>query len=308
MHEKDICVIANPTAGRNRAGARLRHLQRRLQQRADFRLTERPGHGEDLALQAADEGFRVVAAAGGDGTVHEVATGLLRAGRPEVAFGVFPLGSANDYVYSLERQSKAGGDAESANARRVDVGVVQDASGQRRYFVNSLGLGLNGAVTLEARTIRNLQGIALYGLATLRALWYRYACPRMTLEVDGKTWETPTLMISVGLGQKEGGFVLAPQARLDDGLFEMLHAGDLSRWEVLRFLPRLALAGPPTDHPKISIRQCRHIKLRSERPLTIHIDGEFFCRPEDQLQEVEIQILPGALQVVSVANIHGASG
>jgi diacylglycerol kinase family enzyme len=297
MERTDICIIANPAAGRNRAGPRLRHWQRRLGRRAVFRLTERPGHAEDLALEAAQKGFGIVAAAGGDGTVHEVANGLLRAGRPEVAFAVLPLGSANDYVYSLERQDAIATRPESAGVRPVDVGVVQDPGGRRRFFVNSLGLGLNGAVTLEARKIRNLQGLALYGLATLRALWYRYACPLMDFVVDGETWSTPTLMISVGIGQKEGGFVLAPQARLDDGLFELLHAGKLSRWEVLRFLPGLATAGPPTDHPKVRICRCREIQLRSESPLTIHIDGEFFCRPEDRLHAVEIRIVPAALRI-----------
>jgi YegS/Rv2252/BmrU family lipid kinase len=301
MDNAIICVIANPTAGRNRAGPRLRQYQRRLGERAVFRLTEGPGHAEELALVAAQQGFGTVAAAGGDGTVHEVANGLLRAARPDVAFGVLPLGSANDYFYSLQQQD-IGVNSSGAHSRaeRVDVGVIRDPSGRQRFFINSLGLGLNGAVTLEARKIRNLQGLALYGLATLRALWYRYACPRMDFEVDGESWQAPTLMISVGIGQKEGGFVLAPQARLDDGFLELLHAGNLSRWEVLRFLPGLALSGPPTNHPKVRMSRCRHIKLRSERPLTIHIDGEFFCRPEDKLHEVEIQVLPGALRIASV--------
>src|SRR5205823_6269766 len=148
--------------------------------------------------------------------------------------------------------------------------------GRERYFVCCLGLGLNGTVTLESRRIRRLQGIALYGLATLRALWYRYATPAMTFAIDEQpAWSAPTLMLSVLLGRREGGFVLAPEARLDDGLFDYLHAGALPRWEVLKFLPRVALSGPPTDHPKVKLGRCRQIALRSEAPLTVHIDGEF---------------------------------
>jgi diacylglycerol kinase family enzyme len=294
MGETSLCVIFNPAAGRKRAGQRLERLRRGWGARVSFRETRRAGHAEELALQAAREGFGIVAAAGGDGTVHEVANGLLRAGRPETAFSVIPIGSANDYAYSLDCDPTNG---VVGPERYVDAGLIEDAAGRSRYFVNSLGLGLNGAVTLEARQIHRLQGLALYGLATLRALWYHYACPVMMLTVDGEQWQVPTLMLSLGIGKREGGFVLAPQAELADGLFEYLHAGKLSRWEVLRFLPRLASKGPPTDHPGVRIGRCRDIRLRSETPLTIHLDGEFFSRPEDGVRTVHVRILPKALRV-----------
>jgi diacylglycerol kinase family enzyme len=294
MGATSLCVIFNPTAGRKRAGRRLERLRRQWGAQVAFRETARAGHAEELALQAAAEGFGIVAAAGGDGTVHEVANGLLRAGRPETAFSVIPIGSANDYAYSLACEPSNG---VAGPVRAVDVGRIEDAAGRSRYFVNSLGLGLNGAVTLESRRIRRLQGLALYGLATLRALWYHYACPVMTFTVDGQEWRVPTLMLSLGIGKREGGFVLAPRAELADGLFEYLHAGKLSRWEVLRFLPRLASQGPPTDHPGVRIGRCRDIQLHSETPLTIHLDGEFFSQPANDVRTVHIRILPKILRV-----------
>jgi diacylglycerol kinase family enzyme len=293
MKPADLCLIVNEAAGRGRAARRLNRVLRAWGDQAEVRRSRRPGHAEELAQAAAGQGFTTVAAAGGDGTVHEVANGVLWAGRPEVVFGVVPIGSANDYAYSLDRQEAGVGS--SAGPRPVDVGVVEDAAGRRRYFVNSLGLGLNGAVTLESRKIRRLQGLALYGLATLRALWYHFACPVMTVRIDDTERRVPTLLLSVGLGQREGGFVLAPRARLDDGLFEFLHAGALTRWEIIRYLPRLASAGPPA-HPKVWVGQCRRLDLRSETPLTVHIDGEFFCRPEDGVREIRVRLLPGALR------------
>src|SRR5262249_21471906 len=101
MEPKDVCVILNPAAGRNRAERRLGKRRRRWGRRLELRPTTGSGHAERLARQAVQEGFGVVAAAGGDGTVHEVANGILRAGRPEVVFSIVPLGSANDYAYSL---------------------------------------------------------------------------------------------------------------------------------------------------------------------------------------------------------------
>src|SRR5262249_53703931 len=158
---------------------------------------------------AAANGFAVVAAAGGDGTVHEVANGLLVAAQPNVAFAVVPLGSANDYAHSLER---------AGPVSRVDVARGREPGGRERYFGRCLGLGLNGAVTLESRRIRRLRGVALYGLATLRALYYHFSCPKVELTIDAEPpWSVPTLMLSVLLGRREGGFVMAPAARLDDG-------------------------------------------------------------------------------------------
>jgi diacylglycerol kinase family enzyme len=295
MAEQQLCVIFNPRAGRQRAARRLAGLQHSWGKRATFWPTERPGHAEELGRRAAVDGFAIVAAAGGDGTVHEVANGLLAAARPEVDFAVVPIGSANDYAHSL---SFDGGQKQPPGVRTVDVGVVRCPAGKQRFFICNLGLGLNGAVTLEARRIRRLQGLFLYGLATLRALWYHYACPRMTVAIDDEPAETrPTLMISVLLGRREGGFVLAPQARLDDGLFDYLHAGQMSRWEVLRYLPQLASSGPPANHPKVRMGHCRRLKLHSEVPLIVHIDGEFFARPEDRIHDLEITIRPHALRV-----------
>ena len=166
-------------------------------------------------------------AAGGDGTVHEVANGLLEAQRPDVAFAVVPIGSANDYAYSLDHDCTTASTA--AGERLVDVGMVRDATGRHRYFVCCLGLGFNGMVTLELRKIKRLQGIALYGLATLRALWNHHACPILDITIeDGPALQMPTLMLSVLVGRREGGFVLAPEARLDDGLLDYVHAGNLS--------------------------------------------------------------------------------
>jgi diacylglycerol kinase family enzyme len=273
----------------------LAELRQQLAEQAVFWPTEKPGHAESLAIRAAHEGFRVIAAAGGDGTVHEVANGILSAGLDDVSLAVVPIGSANDYANSLGIDN---GQVANVEERRVDVGVVRDSAGRQRHFVCCLGLGFNGMVTLESRKIKRLQGITLYGLATLRALCTHFACPVMEINIDNEpTAIWPTLMLSVLLGRREGGFVLAPEAVLDDGLFDYIHAGNLTRWEILRLLPRLALAGPPKSYPKVHIGRCRRIAVHSPVPLAIHTDGEVFARPEDNVHEVEIRIQPLALRV-----------
>src|SRR4051812_25953223 len=101
MFGAGLCVIYNPTSGRGRGRRTLEALRQALGTKAEFRATAGAGQAEDLARRAAHEGFPTVGAAGGDGTVHEVANGLLRSGRPDVTLAVLPVGSANDYAHSL---------------------------------------------------------------------------------------------------------------------------------------------------------------------------------------------------------------
>ncbi len=144
MGQPSICVIFNPASGKGQAGRRLAQLGKQWGAHAQFQPTAHAGHGVDLARAAAQAGFGIVVAAGGDGTVHEVANGLLQSGRRNIGFAIIPLGSANDYHASLEMEPPA----DTSGSRVVDVGVVRGPGGRQTYFVCCLGLGLNGAVTL----------------------------------------------------------------------------------------------------------------------------------------------------------------
>jgi diacylglycerol kinase (ATP) len=296
----DVCVICNPTSGRGRSGRRLAGLRQAWTERAAFWPTTGPGQAEELALRAAHEGFATVAAAGGDGTVHEVANGLLRSERPDVILAVIPTGSANDYASSLGLDAGWWRQPDAVAPRAVDVGVVR-AAGRSRYFVNGLGLGFNGLVTLESRRIRWLQGLALYGLAVLRTLCFHYTLAGMTVRMDeGDERIVPTLALSLALGRREGNFVVAPDALLDDGLFDYIHAGPVHRRDLATLLPRLFMGrGLPSDHPKLWLGRCRRVRLHCEAALVVHTDGELFCVPDDGVQDLDIELLPGALRVLA---------
>ncbi len=287
----NACVIFNPAAGKRRARHALNDLQRQYADRAVFLPTQQPGHASELARQAADEGFAVVAAAGGDGTVHEVANGLLESQQTNTVFAVIPLGSANDYAYSLKRE-------QVVTPRLVDVGIIRTNT-RHRYFVNCLGIGFSGSVTAESRKIHWLQGRWLYGLATLRALWnhWNYVDLAFSLFHEKPPLYQSTLMLSVMLGHREGGFVMAPDAILDDGWFDIVQAGRLSRIEVLRLLARLSYRGLPRDHPKLLLARCQSLSITSYQPMPIHTDGELFCQSADDVQEIEIEMLPRRLIV-----------
>lgn len=298
MGVPEQCVIVNPAAGKGRAGKLFEGLRRALGPRAEFWLTESPNHAEELAFRAGQAGFALVGAAGGDGTVHEVANGLLRAGESAPPLAVYPIGSANDYAFSLGLSPGwwLRPDTEVA-IRPVDAGVVRGPGERQRFFINNLGIGFNGAVNLEACRITWLRGMPLYALSVLRAMWNRYRHDPMRVVLDGRVRETPTLTLTIGLGRKEGSFLLTPAALLDDGEFDYVHAGALSRWELLRHFPGLITGDLPTDYPNLWRGRCREATVTSECPLIAHVEGEFFCRPEDDVRSLEVALLPGRLKV-----------
>ena len=295
----DACVIYNPAAGRGRT---LRLIRRLGRQSAgfDFRATDGPGGGAVAAEKAIAAGHTTIIAAGGDGTVHEVANGVLRSGKPDVVFGVWPAGSANDYAYALNL------DADwplwpnwrkRLSVMRVDVGRV--TGGRReRFFVNGLGVGFNASVTLEAHRIRRLRGMALYGAAFVLAVSKHFVSPPLVVTIDGTSRELETLALTVSLGKREGGFLVTPKAQLDDGRFDYVHAGRLGRFEALKMLPRIATGTLPDDHQLIRQGRCEAVRVRGEEPLRVHADGEFFCLPDDQVREIAVDLLPRAICVL----------
>lgn len=295
----DVSIIYNPKAGRGVAARSVAGLKRSLGNRAEFLATHAPGHAEELAALAARRGSRIVAAVGGDGTVHEVANGLLSLPPPGAILAVLPAGSANDYAFSLELPDRWWRRANSGVGERlVDVGLIEGA-GRRRYFVNGLGIGFNGHVTREARRIRGLRGIPLYGLAVFRAMRRSYRHPELTIRMNGEAAQrVPTLALTLGVGKREGNFLLTPEAILDDGAFDYLHVGPLKRWSLIRYVPRMITGCIPRHDPVIATGRCRLMEVSADEGLMIHADGEFFCVPEQDVRAVSIELLPGRLRVL----------
>jgi YegS/Rv2252/BmrU family lipid kinase len=297
----DICIIYNPFAGRGRAAGLWRQIALELGSSARLLPTQSPGHGLELARQASLQGFATVAAAGGDGTVHEVINGIVAAKNPNVAFAVLPLGSGNDYARMVGAPLKPEEMIRrllSDQVWAVDIGQVILDGNPPHYFCNTLGLGLSGAVTWEAKKIRWLRGISLYGLAAIKSIYRHFRSVPIQVTEDGCTNESHLLYMAVALGRAEGGgFVVAPQAELDDGWFDLLHATRLSRWQALGYLPKMVSGNLPADCEVIQRRRVRGLTIRSELPIPVHADGELLATPAAGARICEITLLPGALKV-----------
>ncbi len=239
----------------------------------EFLDTERPGHAADLAEHAGKSGVDAVVAIGGDGTVNEVVNGLMRLPEPaRPTFGLVPDGTGNDYAFALGL--RPGDLAEAAlvllagKTRVLDVG---DMNG--RFFANSVGLGFDGAVAEAASKVRYLKGFPAYlwSVFTVLSDWTNF---ELTLIADGRELEGRAFLAAVANGPRSGGgFLLAPDAKPHDGLFDVCRLGDLRKGEALRHLPK-ALDGSHKNLPWTTILRAREVTLASDRPLTVHIDGD----------------------------------
>ncbi len=269
---------------------------------ASWSATEYPEHATLLAEAAAHEGFDVIAAVGGDGTVHEVVNGLMRipeAQRPSLA--AVPIGSGNDFCNNIGIDpdiEKAMERVFHGEARTIDLGLIRDQDGRTEYWDNTLGIGFDASVTIHSYKITRLQGFMMYLWAVIQTIVRNHDAPRMRIVTDTEEIDQEVLMFVACNGPREGGgFHVAPDALLDDGLFHYALIENVSRAMMFRLIPEV-MNGTHGRFKQVRLGSFRELELTSEEPVTIHTDGEIFAGFTSQVTGVKISILPGALKVI----------
>jgi diacylglycerol kinase (ATP) len=295
-------IILNPVSGRGH-GARVEpELRNALAAEGlDFDLvhTTSRGHAAELAEQAVRDGFELIVAAGGDGTFHEVVNGLMVAsgGGEAGTLGIIPIGSGSDFAHTVGIPT----DLHSAckrlahgQVRVVDVGRITMPGQSPRYFDNTLGIGFDGVVTVEAVKVKWLRGLALYLPVVLKTIFLSLKVPRVTIEYDDEEMALPALMVCIANGPREGGgFLVAPQAQPDDGLFDLCIVREVSRLAMLGLIPHF-LQGTHVDKEPVTMTRARCVTISSPDDLVAHVDGEVLCTDGHQIR---CEILPRRLRV-----------
>lgn len=290
-----VYVIVNPAAGRGRARRAWQTVAPALRDAGlayDEVLEDRPQLATPLAEAAARRGYDIVVAAGGDGTVHEVVNGLMAAeetARPALA--IIPGGTGNDFARAVgvsKDPLTAGRLLLSGVRRRVDIGQVNE-----RYFASIAGVGFDAEVAHKVNTWPKwIGGTTVYLAAILRMLATFSPVPA-TVTLDGQAHAVPMFLLAAANSPwYAGGMYMAPPARLDDGMLEVILAGDLTKLETLRVLPKV-FSGEHLKHPKVSHTSAREIRVESEIPLWIHADGETVGRAP-----AVFRVIPRALDVI----------
>ena len=270
-----LAFVVNPAAGAAaRGGKRVRGLAEMARQccaaagvACEVTFTEGPGHGRELAAALADRGFSPVVACGGDGTVNEVASALLRR---DAVLGIVPAGSGNGLARELgisRRPGPAIRTAVDGDDRTIDVGEMAG-----RPFVNLAGVGLAVSVADLFNRLAG-RGLAGYVRAAAREL-VRYRSRRYTLVTEGGTIERTALFVEVANGRQYGnGAIIAPRARLDDGLLELVSVDPIGPARVLWGLRRL-FDGTIDRQPYVRCSPVGGVTISADGPLQFHVDGE----------------------------------
>lgn len=270
-------------------------MARRLQEAGlafEVAETREPGEAIGLAERAAAE-FDVVIAVGGDGTVHEVANGLLRAGG-KAALGVLPLGSGDDFVKMLPARDAVDRLARG-EARRFDAGRIE--AGATRYFANGMDIGFGAHGAWNVRKVPPyLTGFAAYlGALFLTLLRYPELSVRIRVD-DGETVAQTTTIAAVMNGRSFGGsFQVCPAARADDGWLDLMISRGCSRLDILGLVPKI-LRGAHAGDPRLRLARAQKVTIESDAPLLVEADGEIAF---EDARRLEVGILPGALRVLA---------
>jgi YegS/Rv2252/BmrU family lipid kinase len=302
-------VIVNPSSRNGATGRRFHALESRLRGALgpfDVERTRGPRDAERIAREGVRAGIERVIVAGGDGTANEVASGLLAADLGDYAeFGVLPLGTGGDFARSLGIPRDLDGAVArltSGATRRIDAGRISyfDASSRNvsGYFVNVASLGISGLVDqLVNRATKRFGGTASFLIGTVKAL-ARYRSERVTLRVDGEVvFDAPLVLAAAANGRYFGGGMhIAPEARLDDGLFDIVVVPDLPKRQLLAKLPSL-YAGTHLSDAAGRFLRGRVIEAEAAPgSVLLDIDGE----PLGSLP-ARMEVMPGALRVIGAA-------
>lgn len=300
-----VKLIFNPHSDRGRSWDKTAALQPILQRwgGGSWASTEYPTHATEIAEQAANDGYEVIAAIGGDGTVHEIVNGLMRVPkdqRPMLA--VIPIGSGNDFGSAIGIVNDAEAAMErvfTGEPRTIDIGEIRDGSGRVEYWDNTLGIGFDANVTIHSYRITIVQGFMMYLLAVIQTIFRNFDTPMMHIKTDNEEIEAETLMFVACNGPREGGgFFVAPDALPDDGILHYALIKKVSRPMMFRLIPEV-MNGTHERFKDVSIGRFKELSLKAEQPVTVHMDGEIFAGFTSDVTEIHLRVLPGELQVIT---------
>ncbi|KPL24068.1 MAG: hypothetical protein AMJ93_03205 [Anaerolineae bacterium SM23_84] len=303
MDRHEAKVIINPTASGGKVGKRwpdLRDVLAAAGLRFSAELTQRPGHATEIARSALREGFRYIITFGGDGTVNEVVNGLVVDNQvhPDVVLSIIPGGTGSDFVriFDVPRDAAQAFQATlGAGCRAVDIGeirCIRDDKAVRHYFVNTAGLGFDSETCARVnRMSKRISGTIPY-LAALALTLVSYRNKDVEVTVGGQLVRGRLNSVIICNGQYFGGGMwVGPQARADDGIFDIVLLKDLNKVEFLLNVPRV-YRGTHLTHPKVETYQAKEVHVEAKQRMFIQAEGELIGEAP-----ATFRILPGALKL-----------
>lgn len=289
---KRYFVIYNPSSGRELAGHKIFNAAETVMSIEDiefsFHATKKKGDGEIAATESCKNGYDMIVACGGDGTVNEVVNGMMKCSkRPNLA--ILPAGTINDFAEQLKLPKAQANFASlimKNKFKKVDIGKVNSD-----YFINVVGGGafttIPHKVTVDAKTI--LGKYAYYYQAAVQVPGELEISQNIDYIIDGMHYKYNTLLFLIINSSGAGGFrYLCPKAKIDDGLLDMVIFEKTNNAELFQIFTRI-FNGQHITHPKVHYYQAKNIKIIPEKELLIDTDGD-----------------PGGYAPAEISSVHNA--
>jgi diacylglycerol kinase (ATP) len=299
-------IILNPTAGKGN-GLKVRptieNILTKYGLEYDIDVTGYPEHATELAYKAAENGYDVVVAAGGDGTANEVLNGLMKfklAGKKCPVMAVLPVGRGNDFAFGVGIPI---GLQESCDLlasklkKKIDIGKVTGGLyPQGLYFGNGVGIGFDAVVGFVAARGK-LTGMLSYLVAAVKTIFVYFKPPLLDIVLDNKTFQMPALMVSIMNGRRMGGgFMMAPDAKPNDGTFDLLLVRQVPQMAMFGIMLKI-MKGTQASDPAVSTAQSKKVIVKASKgSIPAHADGVTVC---EEGQEVTVEILPNELEIIT---------
>jgi len=287
------CFIINPASGGGRKLSFLSEITDFCQQNNldySIEITKQPKHATEIARRAA-KNYEAIIAVGGDGTVNEVASGLIGT---SAVLGILPIGSGNDFAKQVGYVRNLKKDLNfllAGRVKEIDVGLVNNQC----YFINAFSVGFDGEVAARVKKfIPYGTGFFCYLVSALKTLvTYKFRRARIAFD-SNNVIDQKILLIAVCNGTTYGGgFRVAPSAKMDDGFFTICLADKMGRFYALRNIPKM-IKGTHINLPAVRMFTSKRVIIETENELTAQIDGEIL--PLNK--RYEVQLLEKYLKVI----------
>ncbi|MFC2102004.1 diacylglycerol/lipid kinase family protein [Bacteroidota bacterium] len=288
--QEKILFIVNPVSGSGRQ-KRIEALIGKYLDKSSYQptvvFTEAKGHAFDLAMEAVKERVAVVAAVGGDGTVNEVAKGLVGSG---VALAIIPTGSGNGLARHLKlpmNVKRAIGIINRGKRQKIDT-----ASMNGSFFVNVAGVGFDAFVARKFEQSEKRGFFSYFSIST--SAYNAYKPKKYIITIDGEVYKRRALMVSFANSSQFGNnTTVAPKATLDDGLIDVCIMRKLPFWKITLLSP-LVFTGQFDKTPYLEIIQGKEVVVKRKKGKYVHLDGD----PGKEDKTFTIKVHPLSLQVI----------
>ncbi len=304
MSGKRILFIVNPVAAGGKTAKVWPTIEKELQSLNlpfDRCFTEARGHAISLARQAVEDGYDMVVAVGGDGTVNEVVNGLMPpdAQKAEAILGVVITGRGSDLARTVGIPSDYGAACARLAGDRtitVDLGLAhfyRQGERQQRYFVNVGGGGFDAEVAARANRAPNFMGGTIPYLSSLvtTLLTYRNKAVELVLDEREPIEMVANSVVVANCQYFGGGMRIAPEADPNDGLLDVIVIGDIDKVDFLMTVPKV-YEGTHLSHPQVDAYRARRVEIRSQERLTLQVEGEV-CGETP----LTFDVVPSALEI-----------